>query len=61
LIGDLRGIAGASGVSPLGYAIEIGDFEMVELLIHKKAHLEAKFSVKLSRETPLEFAVSICR
>ena len=57
-MGDLFALV---GVTPLGFAIEMGDFEMVELFVSKGAHLEAKFAVKLARETPLEFALSIFR
>ena len=60
-LGFVSSVASSSGVSPLGYAIEIGDYEMCELLLLKGAHLEHKFAVKLTRETPLEFAVSIYR
>ena len=55
------GMVTPAGVSPLGYAVELGDYEMTQLLVEKGAHLESKFSAKLERETPLEFAVSIHR
>jgi hypothetical protein len=36
-------------------------FSLFFYLFFQGAHLESRFAVKLARETPLEFAVSICR